>query len=92
MPGFAPHGSGPVGVGFIGTGVISDTYLENLNSFPDVRVHILGDLNTEVAASQAAKHGIPASGTVDEVLAHPEVEIVVNLTIPKVHEIGRAHV
>ena len=85
MPGFAPHGSGPVGVGFIGTGVISDTYLENLNSFPDVRVHILGDLNTEVAASQAAKHGIPASGTVDEVLAHPEVEIVVNLTIPKVH-------
>ena len=28
--------SGPVGVGFIGTGMISDTYLENLTSFPDV--------------------------------------------------------
>ena len=27
-----------VGVGIIGVGVISDTYLENLNSFPDVEV------------------------------------------------------
>ncbi|KHK95893.1 oxidoreductase [Microbacterium mangrovi] len=85
MGAFAPRGSGPVGVGFIGTGVISNTYLENLGSFPDVKVHILGDLNTEVAASQADKHGIAQSGTVDEVLAHPDVEIVVNLTIPKVH-------
>jgi predicted dehydrogenase len=85
MAGFAPRGSGPVGVGFIGTGVISNTYLENLNSFPDVKVHILGDLNTEVAAAQAEKHGIAQSGTVDDVLAHPDVELVVNLTIPKVH-------
>ena len=45
--------SGPVGVGFIGVGVISDTYLENLNSFSDVEVLILGDLDTERAASQA---------------------------------------
>ena len=29
-------GSGPVGVGFIGTGMISDTDLDNLTSFPDV--------------------------------------------------------
>lgn len=78
-------GTGPVGVGFIGTGMISDTYLENLSSFPDVRVMILGDLDTERAAAQAAKHGVPGSGTSDDVLAHPDVEIVVNLTIPAVH-------
>ena len=30
--------SGPVGVGLIGAGMISDTYLDNLTSFPDVRV------------------------------------------------------
>lgn len=29
--------SGPVGIGLIGTGMISDTYLEHLTSFPDVR-------------------------------------------------------
>ena len=43
-------GTGPVGVGFIGTGMISNTYLENLTKFPDVRVVILGDLNEELAA------------------------------------------
>ena len=78
-------GTGPVGVGFIGTGMISNTYLENLTSFPDVRVVILGDLNTTLAAARAEEHGIPESGTPDDVLAHPDVEIVVNLTIPAAH-------
>jgi predicted dehydrogenase len=74
-----------VGVGFIGTGMISDTYLENLTSFPDVRVLILGDLDVQRARAQAQKHGIPGFGSSDEVIAHPDVEIVVNLTIPAVH-------
>lgn len=78
-------GTGPVGVGFVGTGMISDTYLENLTSFPDVRVVILGDLDTARAAAQAAKHGVAESGTPDDVLAHPDVEIVVNLTVPAAH-------
>jgi predicted dehydrogenase len=77
--------TGPVGVGFIGTGMISNTYLENLTKFPDVRVVILGDLNTELAAAQAAKYGVPQSGSADDVLAHPDVELIVNLTIPAVH-------
>ena len=78
-------GTGPVGVGFIGTGMISNTYLENLTKFPDVRVVILGDLNTELAAAQAAKYGVPQSGSAEDVLAQPDVELVVNLTIPAVH-------
>ncbi|GAA2007390.1 Gfo/Idh/MocA family oxidoreductase [Nakamurella flavida] len=78
-------GSGPVGVGFIGTGMISDTYLENLTAFPDVRVLILGDLDPERARAQAQKWGVPESGSAQDVLDHPEVELVVNLTIPAVH-------
>ena len=35
-------GSGPVGVGLIGAGVISDTYLENLGSFPDLKLIEIG--------------------------------------------------
>jgi predicted dehydrogenase len=77
--------TGPVGVGFIGTGMISNTYLENLTTFPDINVVILGDLDTEVAKAQAAKHGIPQWGTAADVLAHPDVELIVNLTIPAVH-------
>ncbi|MGI3782843.1 MAG: Gfo/Idh/MocA family protein [Janthinobacterium lividum] len=78
-------GSGPVGVGFIGTGMISSTYLENLTRFPDVRVVILGDLNVAAAKAQAERFGVAESGTPEDVLAHPEVELVVNLTIPAVH-------
>ncbi|MGO3885451.1 MAG: Gfo/Idh/MocA family protein [Mycetocola sp.] len=85
--------SGPVGVGIIGVGVISDTYLENLNSFPDVRVVIVGDLLTDRAKSQAAKHGVPEWGTAQDVLDHPDVQVVVNLTIPAAHiEISSAAV
>lgn len=77
--------SGPVGVGVIGAGVISDTYLENLNIFGDTEVLAVGDLFPDVATAKAAEHGVPASGGVDTVLAHPGVEIVVNLTIPAAH-------
>ena len=65
--------------------MISDTYLENLQSFPDVEVLILGDLDVDRARAQADKHGVPAAGTVADVLAHPGVELVINLTIPAVH-------
>ena len=77
--------TGPVGVGFIGTGMISNTYLENLARFPDIEVIILGDLNVDAAKARALQHGVGQWGTVDDVLAHPDVEVVVNLTIPAVH-------
>lgn len=77
--------SGAVGVGVIGAGVISDTYLENLQSFPDVDVVIVGDLLVDRAEAQARKHGVRAWGTVDDVLANPDVHVVVNLTIPAAH-------
>jgi predicted dehydrogenase len=77
--------SGPVGVGFIGTGMISDTYLEHLTKFPDVRVLILGDLDQPRAQAQAEKYNVPQWGSNEDVLAHPDVEIVVNLTIPAAH-------
>ena len=77
--------TGPVGVGFIGTGMISNTYLENLSKFPDIEVVILGDLNVDAAKARAEQHGVRQWGTADDVLNHPDVEVVVNLTIPAVH-------
>jgi predicted dehydrogenase len=77
--------SPPVGVGIVGAGVISGIYLENLTGRLDnVRVIGIADLLPERAQAQAAKHGVAAL-TVDELLAHPDVEIVVNLTIPAAH-------
>jgi predicted dehydrogenase len=81
----------PMGVGVIGAGTISDTYLQNLTSFPDMNVLVVADLDTERAAAQAARHGVPRSGTVADLLADPEVGLVVNLTIPAAHvEVGLA--
>jgi predicted dehydrogenase len=80
---------GPVGVGLIGAGTISDTYLDNLTSFPDVEVRMVSDLDVARAEAQAAKYGVPTAGTVADLLADPRIEIVVNLTIPAAHvEVG----
>ncbi|MGI8458455.1 MAG: Gfo/Idh/MocA family protein [Propionibacteriaceae bacterium] len=77
--------TGPVGVGIIGAGVISQTYLDNLGAFADTEVVAIGDLFPEAAQAKAAEHGVATSGDVDAVLHHPDVEIVVNLTIPQAH-------
>lgn len=77
--------TGPVGVGFIGAGNISDQYLTNMVTFPDVKVLFIADIDLDRARSQAEKYGVPGSGSVDDLLANPEVEIVVNLTIPAAH-------
>lgn len=75
----------PIGVGIIGAGNISDQYLTNLTSFPDVRVLAVADLIEERAGAQAARYGVPSAGGVDVVLGDPDIEIVVNLTVPAVH-------
>ncbi|WP_158851680.1 Gfo/Idh/MocA family protein [Saccharothrix deserti] len=83
--------SAPVGVGVIGAGVISDTYLSNLTGFPDVRVLAVADLDPARAAAQATRHGVPRSCGVAELLADPDIELVVNLTIPAAHvDVGLA--
>lgn len=75
----------PVNVGIIGAGVISDIYLANLTSrFDNVRVVAIADLLVERAHERATKYGIAAM-SVDELLATPDVELVVNLTIPLAH-------
>ncbi len=77
--------NGPVGIGIVGAGVISAQYLRNLTTFPDVAVLGIADLDTDRARSVADEYGIPVAGDLDTVLALPDVEIVVNLTLPAVH-------
>jgi predicted dehydrogenase len=74
-----------VGIGLAGAGTISTQYLTNLARYADVEVVAIGDLDTDRAAAQAEAHGVPASGTVQTVLEHPGVDVVVNLTIPSTH-------
>ncbi|ROQ39733.1 putative dehydrogenase [Frondihabitans sp. PhB188] len=78
-----------VKIGFIGAGNISTQYFDNLTKFADVEVVFIADINLAAAEAQASKYGIARFGTVDELLAIDEIEIVVNLTLPATHaEVG----
>ena len=56
-----------------------------MRGFPDLDVRCVADLDAEAAERRATEHGIAASGTVDQLLARDDVELVVNLTIPAAH-------
>lgn len=79
---------GRTGIGIIGTGVISEIYLKNLTSWPDVEVIAVSDMFMDKARERGAQFNVPAV-TVDELLADPRVDVVINLTIPAAHgEVG----
>ncbi len=81
----------PVGVGVVGCGTISHPYLANLHSFPDVAVLACADLDVDRAKSVAEQYDVPSAGNLDSVIGHPDIEIVVNLTVPAAHvEVGAA--
>lgn len=75
-----------VKVGIIGCGNISSIYLKNLTQvFEMIEVAACADLIPERAAAQAEKYGVPKACAVEELLDNKEIEIIVNLTIPKAH-------
>ncbi|WP_433236944.1 Gfo/Idh/MocA family protein [Streptosporangium sp. CA-135522] len=75
----------PVGVAVVGCGTISHQYLRNLTAFPDLRVVACADLDTDRAREVAKRYGVPVAGATEEAITHPDVELVVNLTIPSAH-------
>ena len=81
---------GKVGVALIGAGNISTQYLDNLTKFPDLEVIAITDMFPEAAKARAEEYGVALHGTPELALEHPDVEIIVNLTIPAAHaEVGR---
>ncbi len=76
--------SQPTCIGIIGAGNISATYLESDRKFNNIRITKVADIDMARARAQAEKYGKQAA-TVDELLADPEIAIVVNLTVPAAH-------
>ena len=73
-------------VGVIGCGNISDVYIRNLTTlFGNIEVAAVADLVPDRAAAKAAAHGIPRACSVEELLADPSVDVVLNLTVPAAH-------
>ena len=75
-----------LGYGVIGTGVYCDHYFGTLGPvFKNLRPVGCADLNTEAAKAAAARWNVPKVYTTEEMLADPEVDIVVILTNPASH-------
>lgn len=74
----------PVGIGIIGCGKISQAYFNGAKVFEILKVVACADLNHATAQAQAEANGCEAL-SVNELLAHPEIELVINLTIPAAH-------
>jgi predicted dehydrogenase len=78
-----------VKIGVIGCGNISKIYLEQAKTFDILEVKAVSDVDMSRAKTKAAEHNIDCVYSVNELLADPEIEIVVNLTPPGAHaEIG----
>ncbi len=71
-------------VGIIGCGNISSIYLKSDQTFENLQIVACADLDAARAQARAAEYTIKAY-TVDQLLADPAIEIVVNLTIPAAH-------
>ncbi|HET6428049.1 MAG TPA: Gfo/Idh/MocA family oxidoreductase [Phycisphaerae bacterium] len=76
----------PTKVGIIGCGKISGIYLKNCQQvFRDVEVAACADMIHDRAIAQAKEYHVAAACSVEELLADPAIEIVLNLTIPNAH-------
>ncbi len=78
-----------VKVGVVGCGNISPVYLEQMHTFDILEVKAVCDIIPERSKAKAKQFGVPNVYTNAEMYADPEIEIIVNLTPPKVHsEVG----
>lgn len=71
-------------VGIVGCGDISDAYLSSDGRFENYRITACSSQNRAHSEEKAEKYGIDVVA-VDELLADPEIDIVVNLTPPDAH-------
>ena len=76
---------GKTQVGVIGCGTISGIYLKNRTRFETFDVAACADIDMDRARARAEEYGVPRACTVAELLADPEISVVINLTVPQAH-------
>lgn len=74
-------------VGVIGIGDISNVYINNLKNYADIAVlTACASRSLEKAQKKAAEHGIKKPyASPEELLADPDIDIILNLTTPDAH-------
>lgn len=74
----------PMHIGIIGCGSIFGEYAKGCSKFRALNLKACADINAAAATAKAAEFGLEATG-IDGLLADPSIDLVVNLTVPKVH-------
>lgn len=74
-----------VRVGIVGVGNILSQYVAGIRAFPLLEIAACADLDMARAESRAAEFNIPRALTVDELLADPDIDLILNLTVPLAH-------
>lgn len=75
----------PLRVGLVGCGRISDIYLQNCLSYPELDITACASLDLAESQTKADQYGIAKACTPDQIFADPDIDCVLNLTIPAVH-------
>jgi len=73
-----------VGIGIIGCGNISTSYLKAARHFPVLDIKAVADMRSAAAEKRGAEFGVPGM-RVDQLLKRDDIEIVINLTVPLAH-------
>jgi predicted dehydrogenase len=71
-------------VGIIGCGMIFPQYVKGCRGFEILDLAACADINPAASAERSAEFDVPAR-SVEELLADPAIQIVVNLTPPQAH-------
>jgi predicted dehydrogenase len=71
-------------VAVLGCGHVSDQYFAGCRREP-LELVACADLDLNRAEQKAAEHSVPRACSPEELMADPEVELVVNLTPPLAH-------
>jgi predicted dehydrogenase len=79
--------STPMRVGIVGLGNISGAYLSTLPKLPNLALTAVADIDAGRVARVVGEQPGVAGLTPDELYASPEVDVVLNLTVPAVHSL-----
>ena len=72
-------------VGIVGCGNISKLYFKNAGLYKILDVVACADIDMARAKASAKQHNIPKACTPEELFADREIDMVINLTVPKAH-------
>ena len=78
-------------IAFVGVGFVADYYIETLKNHPQLELLGVFDRNKQRALQFGSCYSVNLYDSLEELLADPQVEIVVNLTNPGSHfEVSKA--